>query len=138
MWCTKARPFQFIGLISEKRIRRASYNCRLCYAGYLPLTGQRFCKDRLFSLSLLMVSTVSYPKIRNIKILAFVAAVFGVTVLLYFMNMVEYMRIFSIVPFILMLTYLFSPFFRIPLLSNLNSKEYRDKGLKIGGRKEKN
>src|SRR5665647_3310303 len=88
--------------------------------------------------SLLVVSTVSYPKIRNIKILAFVAAVFGVTVLLYFMNMVEYMRIFSIVPFILMLTYLFSPFFRIPLLSNLNSKEYRDKGLKIGGRKEKN
>ena len=90
------------------------------------------------ALSLLMVSTVSYPKIRNIKILAFVAAVFGLTVLLYFMNMVEYMRIFSIVPFILMLTYLFSPFFRIPLLSNLNSKEYRDKGLKIGGRKEKN
>ena len=90
------------------------------------------------ALSLLMVSTVSYPKIRNIKILAFVASVFGLTVLLYFMNMVEYMRIFSIVPFILMLTYLFSPFFRIPLLRNLNSKEDRDKGLKIGGRKEKN
>lgn len=89
------------------------------------------------ALSLLMVSTVNYPKIRNIKILAFIASIFGLTMLLYFMNMVEYMRIFSFLPFILMLTYIFSPFFRIPLLSNLNSKEYRDKGLKAGGRKEK-
>ena len=87
------------------------------------------------ALSILMVSTVSYPKIRNTKILAFVASVFGITMLLYFANMVEYMRIFSIVPFILMLTYLFSPFFKIPLLSNFNSKEYQDKGLKAGGRK---
>jgi len=87
------------------------------------------------ALSLLMVSTVSYPKIRNIKILAVIASVFGITVLLYFMNMVEYMRIFSILPFILMLTYLFSPFLKIPLLSNFNSKERQNKGLKAGGRK---
>lgn len=106
------------------------------------LLGQSFVRiDFLLALtlalSLLMVSTVSYPKIRNIKILAFITSVFGLTMLLYFVNMVEYMRIFSILPFILMLTYLFSPFLRIPLLSNLNSKEYRDEGLKAGGRKEK-
>jgi archaetidylserine synthase len=87
------------------------------------------------ALSLLMVSTVNYPKIRNTKMLVFIASVFGITVLLYFVNMVEYMRIFSIVPFILMLTYLFSPFFKIPLLSNFNSKEHQNKGLKAGGKK---
>ena len=89
------------------------------------------------ALSLLMVSTVSYPKIRNIRILAFVASVFGITMLLYFMNMIEYMRIFSVIPFILMLAYLFSPFLRIPLLSNSNNKGFRDKEMKTGGRKEK-
>jgi archaetidylserine synthase len=87
------------------------------------------------ALSLLMVSSVSYPKIRNIKVLASIASIFGLTMLLYFMNMVEYMRIFSFLPFILMLTYLFSPFFKIPLISNFNIKEYRDKRLKAGGRK---
>jgi CDP-diacylglycerol--serine O-phosphatidyltransferase len=51
--------------------------------------------------------------------------------------MVEYMRIFSILPFILMLIYLLSPFFRIPLLNNFNSKEYRDKKLEAGEREEK-
>ncbi|MDD3873343.1 MAG: archaetidylserine synthase, partial [Methanosarcina sp.] len=85
-------------------------------------------------LSILMVSSVNYPKIRNVRILAFIASIFGITMLLYLYN-VEYMRIFSILPFILMLTYIFSPFFKIPLLSNLGSKEYRNKGLRI--RKEK-
>jgi CDP-diacylglycerol--serine O-phosphatidyltransferase len=89
------------------------------------------------ALSLLMVSTVSYPKIRNIKVLAFVALIFGITMLFYFMNMIEYMQIFSIVPFILMLAYLLSPFLKVPLLNNFNSKESRDKELKSGGRKEK-
>jgi archaetidylserine synthase len=87
------------------------------------------------ALSILMVSTVSYPKIRNTKVLAIVASAFSITVFLYIFNMVEYLQIFSIVPFILMLTYLFSPFFKIPLLSNFYSKEYQDKGLKAGGRK---
>ena len=87
------------------------------------------------ALSILMVSTVRYPKIRNIRILASVACIFGLTMLLYFMNMVEYMRIFSFLPFILMLSYLLSPFLKIPLLNNLNNKDYRDKGIKAGGRK---
>jgi CDP-diacylglycerol--serine O-phosphatidyltransferase len=106
------------------------------------LLGQSFVRiDFLFALtlalSLLMVSTVSYPKIRNIKILALIASIFGLIMLLYLMEMVEYMRIFAILPFILMLTYLLSPFLRIPVLSDLNNREYRDKGLKLRGRKEK-
>jgi len=106
------------------------------------LLGQSFVRiDFLFALtlalSLLMVSTVSYPKIRNIKILALIASIFGLVMLLYIMEMIEYMRIFSILPFILMLTYLLSPFLRIPVLSDFNNREYRDKGLKTGGRKEK-
>ncbi|HWR25313.1 MAG TPA: archaetidylserine synthase, partial [Methanosarcina sp.] len=55
------------------------------------------------ALSLLMVSSVSYPKIRNIKLLGFVASVFGITMLLYFVDVtydVKYLRIFSILPFI--------------------------------------
>ncbi|RXA21216.1 archaetidylserine synthase [Methanosarcina sp. MSH10X1] len=85
-------------------------------------------------LSILMVSSVNYPKIRNVRILVFVASIFGITMLLYLYN-VEYMRAFSILPFILMLTYIFSPFFKVPLLNNLGSKEYRNKGLST--RKEK-
>ena len=89
------------------------------------------------ALSLLMVSSVSYPKIRNTKILTFIASIFGLIMLLYFINMVEYMRIFSILPFILMLIYLLSPFFKIPLLNNFNSKEYQDKKLEAGGKDKK-
>jgi len=89
------------------------------------------------ALSILMVSTVNYPKIRNIKVLAFIASIFGITVFLYFID-VQYMRLFSFVPFILMLTYLFSPFLKIPLISAVKSKDYRNKkGLKTGGRNEK-
>jgi archaetidylserine synthase len=51
--------------------------------------------------------------------------------------MVEYMRIFSILPFILMLIYLLSPFFKIPLLNNFNSKKYQDKKLEAGGKEKK-
>ncbi|MCQ1537092.1 archaetidylserine synthase [Methanosarcina sp. KYL-1] len=76
------------------------------------------------ALSFLMVSTVAYPKVRNIKILAFVAFVFGVTVLLFFVNP-YYMRLFSVVPFVLMLTYLLSPFLKVPLLSSANNKNGR-------------
>ncbi|MFY9409428.1 MAG: archaetidylserine synthase [Methanosarcina flavescens] len=86
-------------------------------------------------LSILMVSSVNYPKIRNVRVLAFTSSIFGITIFLYLYN-VEYMRIFSILPFILMLIYIFSPFFKIPLLNNLGSKEYRNKGL--SARKEKN
>jgi CDP-diacylglycerol--serine O-phosphatidyltransferase len=86
------------------------------------------------ALSLLMVSSVSYPKVRNTKIMAFVASVFGITVLLYFVNL-DYLRIFSIVPFILMLVYLFYPFLKVPIMSFFYSKEHQDKGLKAGGRK---
>ena len=85
-------------------------------------------------LSILMVSSVNYPKIRNIRILAFVASIFGITMLLYLYN-VEFMRAFSILPFILMLTYIFSPFFKFPLLNNLGNKDYRNKELRA--RKEK-
>jgi CDP-diacylglycerol--serine O-phosphatidyltransferase len=85
-------------------------------------------------LSILMVSSVNYPKIRNVRVLAFIASIFGITMLLYMYN-IEYMRVFSILPFILMLTYVFSPFFKVPLLSNLGNKEYRNKGLRA--RKEK-
>jgi len=85
-------------------------------------------------ISILMVSSVNYPKIKNVRILAFIASVFGITMLLYLYN-VEYMRIFSILPFILMLTYLFSPFFKVPLLSNLGNKDYRNKELRA--KKEK-
>ena len=89
------------------------------------------------ALSILMVSTVNYPKIRNIKILAFVAAVFGITMLLYFID-VQYMRVFSFLPFILMLSYLFSPFLKIPVISIATSKDYGNrKGAKAEGRKEK-
>lgn len=89
------------------------------------------------ALSILMVSTVNYPKIRNIKVLAFIASIFGITVFLYFID-VQYMRLFSFVPFILMLTYLFSPFLKIPLISAVKSKDYRNKkGLKTGGGNEK-
>ncbi|KKG10513.1 CDP-diacylglycerol--serine O-phosphatidyltransferase [Methanosarcina sp. 2.H.T.1A.6] len=89
------------------------------------------------ALSILMVSSVNYPKIRNIKVLAFVAAVFGITGFLYFIDL-QYMRFFSFLPFILMLTYLFSPFLKIPLISAVSSKDYGNKkGLKAGGRKEK-
>ncbi len=86
-------------------------------------------------LSILMVSSVNYPKIRNIRILAFIASIFGITILLYLYN-VEYMQIFSILPFLLMLTYIFSPFFKVPLLSNLGSKECRNKGLRAGKEKQ--
>jgi len=89
------------------------------------------------TLSLLMVSSVNYPKIRNTKILAFIASIFGLITFFYFINMLEYMRIFSVLPFILMLIYLLSPFFRIPLLNNLNSKESRDKKLEAGEKDEK-
>lgn len=86
-------------------------------------------------LSILMVSSVNYPKIRNVRILAFISSIFGITMFLYLYN-VEYMRIFSTLPFILMLIYIFSPFFKIPLLNNLGSKEYRNK--RLSARKEKN
>ena len=92
------------------------------------------------ALSILMVSSVSYPKIRNVRVLVFIASIFGLTMLLYVVDVmynVQYVRIFSILPFILMLTYIFSPFFKIPLLSNLGSKESRNRGLRAGGRKEK-
>lgn len=89
------------------------------------------------ALSILMVSTVNYPKIRNARILAFIASIFGITMFLYFINL-EYMRLFSFLPFILMLAYLLSPFLRIPLISIVNNKEYGNrKGLKAEGRKEK-
>ena len=89
------------------------------------------------ALSLLMVSSVSYPKIRNIKILAFIAVIFGLIMLLYVIDMIEYMRIFSILPFILILIYLLSPFFKIPLLNNFNIKEYQDNKIKAGEREKK-
>lgn len=92
-------------------------------------------------LSILMVSSVTYPKIRNTKTLIFIACLFGLTMLFYFIDVtysVEYMRIFSVLPFLLMLVYLLSPFLKIPSLSGLNRKEYQEKDLKIGGRKEKN
>ncbi len=89
------------------------------------------------ALSILMVSTVNYPKIRNTRILAFVASVFGITMFLYFIN-VQYMRLFSFLPFILMLSYLFSPFLKIPMISIVHSKDHGSKkGIKTAGRKEK-
>jgi len=89
------------------------------------------------TLSILMVSTVNYPKIRNIKVLAFIAFIFGMTAFMYFIDL-QYMRLFSFLPFILMLTYLFSPFLKVPLISPVNSKgQGNKKGLKTGGRKEK-
>ncbi len=87
------------------------------------------------ALSILMVSSVNYPKIKNVRVLAFIAAIFGLTIFLYLYN-VEFMRVFSILPFILMLTYIFSPFFKIPLLSNLGNKDYRNKELRIGKEKQ--
>lgn len=86
-------------------------------------------------LSILMVSSVNYPKIKNVRVLAFIASTFGITMLLYLYN-IEYMRIFSILPFILMLMYIFSPFFKVPVLSNLGNKEYRNKGLRVGKEKQ--
>lgn len=89
------------------------------------------------TLSILMVSTVNYPKIRNTRILAFVASVFGITMFLYFID-VQYMRLFSFLPFILMLSYLFSPFLKIPMVSMVHSKDHGSKkGIKVEGRKEK-
>jgi len=107
------------------------------------LLGKSFVRvDALLALtlvlSILMVSTVNYPKIRNIRVLAIVAAVFGITMLLYFIDVEKYMRPFSFLPFILMLSYLFSPFLKVPLISIANSKDYGSKkGLKAEGRKEK-
>ena len=81
-------------------------------------------------LSILMVSSVNYPKIKNIRILAFIATIFGITMLLYLYN-VKYMQFFSILPFIFMLLYIFSPFFKVPLLNNLDNKDYRNKELRV-------
>lgn len=88
------------------------------------------------ALSILMVSTVNYPKIKNIKVLAFVASVFGITVILYFID-IQYMRFFSFLPFILMLAYMFSPFLKVPLISAVSKDHGNKKGFKAGGRKEK-
>lgn len=74
------------------------------------------------ALSLLMVSSVGYPKIRNMRVLAFVALVIAFTVLLFFINL-QYMKFFSPVLFFLMLAYVLSPFLKVPLLSNAANKK---------------
>jgi CDP-diacylglycerol--serine O-phosphatidyltransferase len=92
------------------------------------------------ALSVLMVSSVTYPKIRNIKLLGFVASVFGITILLYFIDEIynlKYLNTFSILPFILMLIYISSPFFKIRLLNGAGIQESSNKLLKTGGRKER-
>ncbi|AKB26623.1 CDP-diacylglycerol--serine O-phosphatidyltransferase [Methanosarcina sp. MTP4] len=76
------------------------------------------------ALSLLMVSSVAYPKIKNFKLLAFIAFMFFAMVLLFFIDL-RYMRFFSPVPFILMLVYMLSPFLKVPMLSNVNNKRKR-------------
>ena len=76
------------------------------------------------ALSLLMVSSVAYPKIRNLKLLAFIASMFFAMVLLFFIDL-SYMRFFSPIPFILMLVYMLSPFLKIPMLSNANHNKKR-------------
>ncbi|MGB9928981.1 MAG: archaetidylserine synthase [Methanosarcina sp.] len=112
---------------------------------YLLMGEAFFSIDFLLALtlvlSLLMVSTVNYPKIRNTKTLAFIAFLFGMTMLFYFIDVtynVQYTQVFSILPFFLMLIYLLFPFLKTSLPDSLNAKEYKDKGLKVGGRKEKN
>jgi archaetidylserine synthase len=105
------------------------------------LLGRNFVRiDALLALtlalSILMVSTVNYPKIRDIRTLAFVASVFGITMLLYFIG-IQYMRLFSFLPFILMLSYLFSPFLKIPMISITNKNYGNKKGIKAEGRKDK-
>ena len=83
----------------------------------VPFVRIDFLLTLTLFLSFLMVSTLAYPKVKNIKILAFVAFVFGITILLFFINL-QYMQLFSFVPFILMLTYVLCPFLKIPMLSN--------------------
>ncbi len=89
MWHTKACTFQFIGTFPEKRFEGLPITAGCVMLATYLLLGKNFVRiDFLLgltlALSILMVSTVSYPKIRNTKILAFVASVFGITVLLYF------------------------------------------------------
>jgi len=97
-------------------------------ASYMLLGGSLVRIDFLLALtlalSLLMVSSVAYPKIRNFKLLAFIAFVFFAMVLLFFIDL-QYMRFFSPLPFILMLVYMLSPFLKVPLLSNSNNKRKR-------------
>ncbi len=97
-------------------------------ASYMLLGGSLVRIDFLLvltlALSLLMVSSVAYPKIRNFKLLAFIAFVFFAMVLLFFIDL-QYMRFFSPLPFILMLVYMLSPFLKVPLLSNANNKRKR-------------
>ena len=145
MRCAQARTFQFRGSPSKTGFEGLPITAGCVMLVTYMLLGESlvridFLLALTLALSILMVSTVSYPKIRNIRDPGFCSFHFRANHASLFVDVtynVQYMRIFSILPFILMLTYIFSPFFKIPLLSNLGSKEYRNKGLKAGGRKEK-
>lgn len=66
-----------------------------------------------FVLGLLMASTIGYPKIKNMKFLGAIGAVFGATVIMFFVDL-RYTRFFSLLLFGLMASYLISPFLKVP------------------------
>ncbi|MGP8321800.1 MAG: archaetidylserine synthase [Methanosarcinaceae archaeon] len=59
-------------------------------------------------LSLLMISTFTYPKLSNIKTMAPVSVIFGLVILSFFVNM-DYTQSFSFVLFLAMVLYVASP-----------------------------
>lgn len=86
-------------------------------ASYLLIDGkfinETFLSALTLTLAFLMASVVWYPKVRSMKALGFIAAVFGATVIMFFVNL-SYMRVFSLLLFVLLLTYLVSPFIKFP------------------------
>lgn len=77
------------------------------------LINETFLLALTLALALLMASAVWYPKVRSMKALGFIAAVFGTTVIMFFVNL-SYMRFFSLLLFGLLLIYLVSPFIKFP------------------------
>ncbi|MDD4749702.1 MAG: archaetidylserine synthase [Methanosarcinaceae archaeon] len=86
-------------------------------ASYLLIDGKLindvFLLGLTFFLAFLMGSTIHYPKIRNLKFLGGIGLVFGITVIMFFVNK-TYMRFFSLLLFGLMFSYLISPFIKFP------------------------
>lgn len=84
---------------------------------YLLIDGkfinEGFLAALTLALALLMAGTVGFPKVLSMKALGFIASVFGATVIMFFVDL-GYMRLFSLLLFGLMLTYLISPFIKFP------------------------
>lgn len=63
----------------------------------------------MFAMTVLMVSTIPYPKIRNIRIITGTAALLGLTILLFYLNNPLWVRITSGINLMIIGLYIFSP-----------------------------